>query len=172
METAPVFVHCCHCRCKICNGVEKKDADRPRLTKCQGCQRESGSAFVLNAIIESDRVSHLREEPEVILTPSESGAGQKIARCRDCKVAVWSNYCNAGPVLRFIRVGTLDQPDRITPDIHIYVASKQPWVILPQGPPAVEEFYKVDEFWPAHGLERLEALKPKIDAYHAASKCS
>ena len=165
METAPIFVHCCHCRCKIYNEVK---ADRLRLTdESQGCQRESGSAFALNAFLEFDRVSHLKEEPELILIPSESGAGQKMARCRNCKIAVWSNYCaGGGPFLRSIRVGTLDLPDQITPDIHIYVATKQPWVILPQGTPAVEEFYKMEEFWPADSLERFKVLKPQIEAYH------
>ncbi len=105
MTTAPLFVHCCHCR---------------------WCQRETGSAFVLNAMIEADRVQLLGAEPEIVDTPSASGLGQKIARCPRCCIAVWSHYAGAGPMVRFVRVGTLDEPDQLPPDIHIFTESKQP----------------------------------------------
>lgn len=137
MLTAPLFVHCCHCR---------------------WCQRETGSAFVLNAMIESDRVRIVAGAPEIVDTPSLSGKGQKIARCPVCRVAVWSNYGGGGDVVRFVRVGTLDAPDRLPPDIHIFTQSKQPWVLLPPDAPAVEEFYDRNEHWPAESLARREAL--------------
>ena len=105
LETHPLFVHCCHCR---------------------WCQRETGTAFALNAMIEADRVTLLGAQPEGIDTPSASGKGQKIFRCPKCRIAVWSNYAGAGPLIRFIRVGTLDDPDQLPPDIHIFSASKQP----------------------------------------------
>jgi hypothetical protein len=90
-------------------------------------------------------------------TPSNSGKGQKIARCPSCRIAVWSNYAGAGDRLNFIRVGTLDEPDRFPPDIHIYTASKQPWVVLPEGTPAVAEYYSRKEYWPEASLKRREA---------------
>ena len=96
--------------------------------------------------------------PELVLTPSQSGKGQTIARCPSCRVAVWSHYAGAGDKLSFIRVGTLDQPDRLPPDIHIFTASKQPWVVLPSGTPAVPEYYKSSEYWPPASLERRRAL--------------
>ena len=116
----PLIVHACHCR---------------------WCQRETGTAHSLNALYEADRVVHTAGEPEIIDTPSASGRGQKIARCPTCKVAIWSNYPQAGPAVRFVRVGTLDDPDRCPPDIHIFTSSKQPWVTLPPGAKAVPEFY-------------------------------
>ena len=137
MTTGPLFVHCCHCR---------------------WCQRETGSAFALNALIESDRVQRLQGEVEVIDTPSNSGKGQKISRCPRCHIAVWSNYAGAGDAVRFIRVGTLDEPDRLPPDVHIFTSSKQPWVILPPETPAVEEYYKSSELWPKESLERRAVL--------------
>jgi hypothetical protein len=143
METAPLFVHCCHCR---------------------WCQRESGSAFALNAMIESDRVTELGIEPEIVDTPSESGKGQKIARCPRCRVAVWSHYAGGGTFVKFIRVGTLDEPDRLPPDIHIFTASKQPWVVLPAGAAAVPEYYKREEHWPADRIARGDALRARIKA--------
>jgi hypothetical protein len=146
LESRPLFVHCCHCR---------------------WCQRESGSAFALNAMIESDRVTNLGDEPELVDTPSNSGSGQKIARCPSCRVAVWSHYAGSGPITRFVRVGTLDQPDLLPPDVHIFTASKQPWVVLPPGTPAFEAFYDRDALWPQASLRRREALLPKIAEYHA-----
>jgi hypothetical protein len=137
MTSKPLFVHCCHCR---------------------WCQRETGASFALNAMIESDRVVLLQGAPEVILTPSNSGKGQKIARCPQCRIALWSNYGGAGDVVRFVRVGTLDQPDRLPPDIHIFTSSKQPWVVLPRGTPAVKEYYDRDKYWPTASLKRRLAL--------------
>jgi hypothetical protein len=133
----PLFVHCCHCR---------------------WCQRETGASFALNAMIEADRVVTLSGAPEVVLTPSLSGRGQKISRCPTCHVAVWSNYSGAGDAVRFVRVGTLDAPDRLPPDIHIFTESKQPWVMLPAGVPAVARFYDRKQYWPADSLERYRAL--------------
>ena len=137
MTTRPLFVHCYHCR---------------------WCQRETGASFALNAMIEADRVVLLQGEVEVVDTPSNSGKGQKIARCPVCRIALWSNYAGAGDALRFVRVGTLDEPDRLPPDIHIFTASKQPWVVLPPGTPAVRAYYKSADYWPKESLERRRVL--------------
>jgi hypothetical protein len=140
MTSRPMFVNCCH---------------------CTWCQRETGSAFAVNAMIESGRVELLSGEPEVVDTPSESGKGQKISRCPKCRIAVWSNYGGGGDAVRFVRVGTLDEPGRLPPDIHIFTASKQPWVVLPPGTPAVAEYYDSKAYWPKESLERRAALFPK-----------
>jgi len=141
MTSAPLFVHCCHCR---------------------WCQRETGTAFALNAMIESDRVVHLAGEPELINTPSNSGNGQVIARCPMCRIALWSNYGSAGDRIRFIRVGTLDNPDLCPPDIHIFTMSKQPWVILPPHVPAFHEYYDRKLQWPKDSLARFDAHLAKV----------
>jgi hypothetical protein len=138
MTTGPLVVHCCHCR---------------------WCQRETGASFALNAVIEADRVVLLAGEVEVVPTPSASGKGQQIARCPTCRVALWSHYAGSGDAASFVRVGTLDQPDRLPPDIHIYTSSKQPWVVLPPGTPAVAEFYRLEDHWPRESLDRLRAMR-------------
>ncbi len=137
MTSNPLFVHCCH---------------------CHWCQRETGSAFAINAMIEADRVVLDQGEPDTIHTPSNSGKGQKITRCRSCRIALWSNYAGAGDKVRFVRVGTLDDADRVPPDIHIFTSSKQRWVIPPPGVPAVAEYYDRNEHWPAASLARRRAL--------------
>jgi len=137
LTSKPMFVHCCH---------------------CTWCQRESGAAFALNAMIEADRVELLDGEVEVVETPSASGKGVRISRCPRCRIAVWSNYAGLGDKARFVKVGSLDQPGRLPPDIHIFTSTKQPWVVLPDGVPVVSEYYKVGEMWPADSLARRAAL--------------
>jgi len=137
MRTGPLFVHCCHCR---------------------WCQRETGASFALNAMIEADRVVLLEGEVDIVVTPSNSGRGQKISRCPRCRIAVWSNYAGAGDAVHFVRIGTLDEPDQLPPDIHIFTMSKQPWVVLPPGVPAVTEYYDRERYWPKASLERRAAL--------------
>jgi hypothetical protein len=135
--SVPMFVHCCH---------------------CTSCQTETGSAFVINALIESGRVETLAGAPEPLLIPSESGRGQNVWRCPSCRVALWSNYGGASDLLRFVRVGTLDVPGALPPDIHIYTRSKLPWVRLPDGATAVEAYYDSKSVWPQASLERRAKL--------------
>lgn len=129
----PIVVHCCHCR---------------------SCQRETGASFALNAVIEANRVELLGDAPERIDTPSESGRGQPIFRCPDCKVAVWSHYGGAGEKANFIRVGTLDDPDSCPPDAHIFTRSKQPWVVLPEGSESFTIFYSGEDVVRIYGEDR------------------
>ncbi len=133
----PMIVHACHCR---------------------WCQRETGTAHALNAVYEADRVVHTAAEPEIIVTPSASGKGQSIARCPACKVAVWSNYPGAGPLARYVRVGSLDQPDTCPPDIHIFTSTKQPWVTLPQDAKVVPEFYDPAQVWSPDARARWRSM--------------
>jgi hypothetical protein len=108
-------------------------------------------------MIETDRVVVLTGVPEIVSTPSNSGKGQKISRCPTCRIALWSNYAGAGDTVRFVRVGTLDEPDRFPPDIHIFTKSKQPWVMLDRRTPAVDEYYDREKHWPAESLARRRA---------------
>lgn len=137
LGSAPMFVHCCH---------------------CTSCQRETGSAFAINALIEADRVEVLAGAPAAAPTPSESGKGQTIWRCPSCHVALWSNYAGSGPRIHFVRVGTLDEPAACPPDVHIFTRSKLPWVTLPDNVPAVEVYYDRAELWPAESLARREVV--------------
>ena len=137
MTDTPLFVHCCHCR---------------------WCQRETGASFALNAMIEADRVVVASGTPEPVMTPSNSGKGQKVTRCPTCRIALWSNYAGAGDKVHFVRVGTLDDPDRFPPDIHIFTMSKQPWVVIPPGVHAVPEYYDRNKYWPQTSLERRRLL--------------
>ena len=136
LNREPMFVNCCH---------------------CTSCQTQTGSAFVVNALVESGEVETLSGQPEPIMVPTDSGSGQQVWRCPTCKVALWSNYGGAVDKIRFVRVGTLDQPGDVPPDIHIYTRSKLPWVRLPEGSRAVEAYYDTSTVWPADRLERLNA---------------
>ena len=137
LKLPPLIVHCCH---------------------CHWCQRETGGAFALNAMIEAERVSVLEGEPIAVLTPSNSGKGQIIWRCPECHVALWSNYSGAGKGIHFVRVGTLDDVDRLSPDIHIFTASKLPWVEIPAGHYAVKHYYNREKYWSDESLARWKLL--------------
>lgn len=135
LTNTPLFVHCCHCR---------------------WCQRETGAAFALNALIETHYVEILSGAPVAMPIPSESGKGQIIHRCPGCQIALWSQYAGAGPKFSFVRVGTLDNPDACPPDIHIYTQSKQPWVVLNPAIPAMSQYYRRSQYWPEANLKRRE----------------
>jgi len=134
LTSEPLFVHCCH---------------------CLNCQRQTGSAFVINLLIEADRVELLSGEPEPVDVPRDDGSAQRIHRCPVCQVAVYSEY--GRPEVRFVRGGTLDEPSSVAPDVHIFTRSKLPWVTLPEDVPAVEVYYDSKALWSAESLERLRA---------------
>ena len=136
LKSEPMFVHCCHCR---------------------DCQRQTGSAFVLNALIETDRIEILSGEPEAVAMPTDSGRPHDVYRCRTCRTALWSDY-GRRPALRFVRVGTLDDASALPPDVHIFTRSKLPWVGLPKEVPAFAVYYDLNALWPAASLARRRAI--------------
>jgi hypothetical protein len=136
LTSAPMFVLCCHCR---------------------DCLRQTGSAFVLNALIETDRITLLAGEPAPFAMPTDSGHPHDVYRCPACGTALWSDY-GGRPALRFVRVGTLDDAAALAPDVHIYTRSKLPWIALPEGVPAFAEYYDTQALWPPASLERRRAI--------------
>ena len=135
LTTSPMFVHCCH---------------------CLNCQRQTGTAFVLNMLIEASRVELVAGTPTAVDVSREHGL-HRIFRCPRCQVAVWSEYSGRSEVL-FVRAGTLDDPAAVSPDVHIYTRSKLPWVTLPASVPAFEEYYDTAKLWPPESLARRKAL--------------
>jgi hypothetical protein len=136
LQSEPLFVHCCH---------------------CLNCQRQTGSAFVINLLIETDRVELLTGTPQTVDAPRDDGSAQRIFRCPKCQVAVFSEYTS--PEVRFVRAGTLDDPTAVKPDVHIFTRSKVDWVVIPESAPAFEVYYDMQKLWPAASLDRVEALR-------------
>ena len=136
LASPPMFVNCCHCR---------------------DCQRQTGSAFVVNAVIETDRIALVSGRPEPVPVPTESGRPHDIYRCAICHTAVWSDY-GRRPSLRFVRVGTLDEPAALPPDAHIFTRSRLPWIELPKSVPAFDIYYDMEVLWPAASLQRRRAV--------------
>ncbi len=145
MTSDPLIVHGCHCR---------------------WCQRQSGGAFAINALIEADRVELTSGKVNEITVASPSGSGQRIARCPKCQIAVWSNYLIIGGKLAdnicFVRVGTLDDSDRHPPNVHIYTEDRQSWFELPEGVPAVSQFYDIEKVYSPESLARRKALRASL----------
>ncbi len=138
LETEPMMVHCCHCK---------------------DCQRQTGSAFVLNGIIETNRITLLSGNPEPTRMPTDSGRPHDIYRCTKCQTALWSDY-GGRPGLRFVRMGTLDNAASVTPYVHIFTRSKVPWVAIPESVPAFDVFYD-KTFWPPEAAARRAAATTK-----------
>jgi len=146
-----------------CGAVRYRLADRPMFTNCchcTWCQRETGSAFALNAIIETDLLT-VDGAVERVMLPSASGKGQEVVRCQTCKVALYSHYAGAGRLAAFVRVGTMDRPADCPPEVHIYTATKLPWLVLDDRVPAFEGYYSLKELWPAAAQQRREAMKAR-----------
>ena len=146
-------------RC-ICGAIQYRLTSRPMFTHachCRWCQRLSGGAFAINALIEADRVELVEGHPEMVRIDSPSRAGQDIACCPNCRVALWSHYLRLGMTVYFVRAGTLDDPDKITPDLHVFTSSKQPWLTLPDGAASVPELYPRKDYWPPDSYARLVA---------------
>ena len=141
LASDPLFTHCCH---------------------CLNCQRQTGSAFVINLLIEADRMELLAGDPQPVDVPRDDGSTQRIFRCPTCQVAVFSEY--GRPEVRFVRGGTLDQPSSVEPDVHIFTRSKLGWVTLPDSVPAFEVYYDRKALWPAASLERLDAVLGPADS--------
>ena len=135
LTSEPLFIHCCH---------------------CLNCQRQTGSGFVINLLIETDRVEILSGAPLAVDVPRDDGSSQRIFRCPTCQVAVWSQY--GRPQVRFVRAGTLDNPEAVSPDVHIYTRSKLPWITLPASVPAFEVYYDMKTLWPEESLARRRAI--------------
>ena len=135
LTSDPLFTHCCH---------------------CLNCQRQTGSAFVINLLIETDRLELLAGVPQPVDVPRDDGSQQRIFRCPTCQVAVFSQYTHPG--IRFVRGGTLDEPREVRPDVHIFTRSKVNWVTLPDSVPAFDVYYDTRSLWPSASLERLDAI--------------
>jgi hypothetical protein len=141
LTSDPLFVNCCH---------------------CLNCQQQTGSAFVINVLIETDRVEILAGDPQPVSVPRTGGKKQKVWRCPTCQVALYSQYTS--PRVRFVRAGTLDDPSSVEPDVHIFTRSKLPWLTLPESVPAFKVYYDTKKLWPAGSLERLEAVMAQAKA--------
>jgi hypothetical protein len=135
-----MVTHCCH---------------------CLNCQRQTGSAFVINLLIEADRVELLSGDPRAVDVPRDDGSSQRIFRCTTCQVAVFSEY--GRPELRYVRAGTLDRPSGVTPDVHIFTRSKLSWIAIPDSAPAFPVYYDRDVLWAPDSLRRLDAILAPTD---------
>lgn len=141
LESDPLFIHCCH---------------------CLNCQRQTGSAFVINLMIEASHVEMVAGAPQPVEVPRDDGSTQRIFRCPTCQVAVFSEY--GRPEVRYVRAGTLDRPSEVTPDVHIFTKSKVSWITIPESTPAFEVYYDMKALWPAASLERLSAILAPSDS--------
>ena len=142
LAAEPLVVHACH---------------------CSWCQRESGSAFALNGMIETRFIELTQGDPEGMELPTASGKGQRVVRCPDCGVALWASYHGTGPRFSYVKMGTLNETAAVAPDVHIFTSTKQDWVTLPEGVPAFEAFYRRSAVWRPEAYARFQAERSRED---------
>ena len=145
-------------RC-ACGSVEFVITDEPlfvNVCHCHRCQRESGSPFACNVLIEADRLELRSGAVAPIRVPTDSGRAHDIHRCTACGAPMWSIYERLSPI-RFIRVGNFDLESRaaLRPKAQIFTQSKLPWVVMPESLPAFDGFYDIKELWPQASIARL-----------------
>ena len=96
------------------------------------------------------------------LGPTGSGAKCELHACASCGVIVWVRYrYHQVPVIA-VRAGTLDDTHAVSPQAHIFVSRKQPWLQLPEDVPLFEDGADKRQIWPRESIERYEAL-PKLE---------
>ncbi len=134
LTTSPMIVQACHCR---------------------DCQRLTGGPFAINLWIERRFVEGNPANSEVVPVGGRSGKAHDVSFCATCGTILWSRYHIVSSDCLFVRAGTLDTPEAVTPDVHIFTRSKLPWLALPEGMPAFETIYRIDDVWPAESKERL-----------------
>ncbi|WBY09643.1 GFA family protein [Sphingomonas sp. 7/4-4] len=137
IEGEPIYVNNCHCRL---------------------CQHQTGSTSVVNAFFETDAITQLSGETVRHVVKTGSGGDQVIVRCATCGTALWSHYPRLGELGAGVRAGTLDDPGAVRPDAAIFVASRMPWVTLPEGVPHFDTTYNPAELLPPERMARLRAL--------------
>jgi len=133
----PMMVHNCHCR---------------------QCQQQTGSTSVVNAFWESDRVELLLGTLHEFAVPGGSGAPHTIARCEECGTALFSYYGRLGRLMTAIRVGSLDNPASVKPNVTIFTEEAMPWVCFSEEIPRFPKYYDAREVLPPESLERLRVL--------------
>ncbi|KAF2844681.1 hypothetical protein T440DRAFT_473197 [Plenodomus tracheiphilus IPT5] len=140
--TSPLYCYACHC------------AD---------CQKSTGSAFSLYLNIEVFNIRILSDTaPIAIIREKKPGQLDRHVECPRCKAELWSNNM-LGDAIADVRVGTLDFPSLMEPDVHIFIDSKLDWVVLPEGAKTTPKDYELKDFWPKSSLKRLDMCLEKTE---------
>lgn len=148
-----------------CGRVRYRLAARPLFVQachCRACQRDSSSAFSLHALIEEEQLRLLQGRPQAVERSMLSGHARRVHVCPQCQVVLWSDGDAPGESVVHLRVGTLDDPDRLVPDLHVHVAERLRWLALPRGTPSVPQSYDAPDYWSAGSLRRRAALRARM----------
>ncbi|VVT03603.1 Aldehyde-activating protein [Sphingomonas sp. EC-HK361] len=132
------------CRCGAVRYELAVDALPPVYAcHCHQCQRWTGSAFSLQALVPEQALSISGPVEVYEKTTDDRTSTQRI--CGTCRSRLY-NTNTRRPGVAVVRAGTLDDSERLDCRAHIYIAYKQDWVILPDGIPTFEEAAPAAEF--------------------------
>ena len=119
----------CHC------GAVRYSAEvapvNQRVCHCRRCQKVIGAAFNARVLF---RIDHVTIDGPVAMV--NTSPDLKRGFCSNCGTTMFSRRESAGII--GITTGSLDDPTAFKPQMHIFTASKQPWVQLDDGLPQYE----------------------------------
>lgn len=120
---------------------------RPYACHCTDCQSRTGSAFSEHMLVGEGDI-HIEGETDIGRFTQPSGALSRIIGCPVCKTRIYAAN-DERPGMASLRCGTLDRSAEIVPAAHIWVRSKQPWIVVPEGATVMEEQPRSNEEWMA-----------------------
>lgn len=123
-----------HCHCAaVTYSLVQDTAPTVYACHCTTCQRWSGSAFALHALLPEGALSITG--PLAEYSHEHEGHVSKQRFCAVCHTRLF-NTTSAAPGLLVLRAGTPAGAADLVPAAHIWTRSKQSWLAVPEGVPS------------------------------------
>jgi len=124
----------------LCGDIQYELSSAPSISgvcHCKNCQRQAGSAFSTLAGIPKAEFRFTKGEPK-LYQDSDTDSGNTVERyfCGRCGSPIYSAIPDQPDTL-FLKTGTLDDTSGFQPQFHVWCDSKQSWVQLEKGVPAI-----------------------------------
>ena len=120
----------CHC-----GYLRYEITQAPRLVyscHCTDSQKMTSSAFSMGLVVAEEAFRLTAGEPRLVQRAADSGRMTTRLTCPNCGSWI-TGTPRMGGALRTVRAGTLDDTSSLRATVHLWIRSKQPWVILPDG---------------------------------------
>jgi hypothetical protein len=132
------------CRCGAVRYTIALDALPPVYAcHCHICQRVSGSAFSVQALVPETSLTVTGPIVVSEITTEDRTSVQRF--CGDCYARIY-NTNTRRPGIAVVRAGTLDRSEELDCRAHIFTAYKQGWFPIPEDVPSWPEMPGPAEF--------------------------
>jgi hypothetical protein len=137
------------CRCGACRyALAVREPPRVYACHCHQCQRWTGSAFSLQALVDETLLTATGPVVTAEMRTADRLSVQRV--CGRCHARLF-NTNTRRPGVAVVRAGTLDRSEELRCAAHIFTAHRQRWVAVPADVPSWPEAA------PPGGLERALA---------------